>query len=89
MTEQSEEIGQVEYEDWHVCRSWSPPDPFAPECGCDLLPCGHVDGAKAGDCEQHSVAAMRTIRSAHRPRFCPTTGGVRASLSGSKEGDRG
>ena len=23
---------------WHVLRSWNPPDPFAPECGCEIPP---------------------------------------------------
>lgn len=56
--------------DWHLCRSWNPPDPFAPDCGCALLPCGHVSSDAAGDCAQHGIAACKSMRSGHRARFC-------------------
>lgn len=56
--------------DWHICRTWDPPDPFAPECGCPLLPCGHVSSDASGDCEQHGIEAAKSMRSGHRQKFC-------------------
>lgn len=57
----------------HVCRSWSPPDPFAPECGCEVLQCGHVDieVATTARCEQHGINAAKAIRSGHDGARCP------------------
>lgn len=62
-------------EGWHLCRSWTPPDPYAPACGCVLLPCGHVDSmAVPDDCPQHAMAACKSMRSGHRPSLCPGSG---------------
>lgn len=53
---------------YHILRSWTPPDPFAPECGCDVAPCGFV--IPGNRCEQHGVTG-RTIRNAHHENDCP------------------
>lgn len=57
--------------DTHISRGWGP-DPFAPDCGCELLPCGHVSMKKANElgCEQHSIPAMKTIRNSHPEDYC-------------------
>lgn len=56
----------------HIGRNWVAPDPFAPSCGCPLLGCGLVDQAAANErgCDQHSVAAVRTIRTSHSAQDC-------------------
>ncbi len=58
--------------DLHVSRAFGP-DPFAPGCGCALLPCGMVSFAAANaiKCEQHSIQASRTVRASHREWDCP------------------
>ena len=61
--------------DLHISRSWGA-DTFAPECGCELLPCGHVSAQNADPgCEQHSFEglAFKTLRSIHTPDNCPAT----------------
>lgn len=50
----------------HVSRGWNE-DPFAPDCGCDLAPCGLVV-PRAG-CVQHDNS--KTIRQAHPTDECP------------------
>lgn len=57
--------------DTHISRNWTT-DPFAPECGCTLLPCGHVSLREAceKECDQHSIMAMRTIRNSHPEESC-------------------
>lgn len=53
----------------HFSRSWGK-DPFAPECGCGLAPCGKVDSKQLNpDCKQHN--GWQTIRSAHSEADCP------------------
>lgn len=73
--------------EWHVGRNWVAPDPFAPDCGCEVLPCGLVDAAKANEleCDQHSILASRTIRTSHLlsdcPEACPECRGSGAVMS--------
>jgi hypothetical protein len=55
---------------WHVLRSWNPPDPFAPDCGCTVADCGHV--IPSGVCDQHN--GQQSIRSAHPAERCPSAG---------------
>ena len=59
--------------DLHVGRNWVAPDPFAPGCGCKVLPCGRVSlaDANAHDCDQHSLLASRTVRTSHPAESCP------------------
>jgi hypothetical protein len=56
----------------HISRAWGE-DPFAPECGCEKLPCGHVSMSAANEkgCAQHSIPAFKTIRSNHPADKCP------------------
>lgn len=58
--------------DVHVGRNWVAPDPFAPECGCAVLPCGLVSLNEANErgCDQHSVLASRTVRISHLSDKC-------------------
>lgn len=53
----------------HVLRSWNPPDPFAPACGCELAPCGFVIPDET--CDQHGMKAGRTMRNVHAAEACP------------------
>jgi hypothetical protein len=53
---------------WHVLRSWNPPDPFAPACGCEVAPCSFVV-ARPG-CDQHDPMACRIIRNGHAASDC-------------------
>lgn len=66
----------------HICRSWSPPDPFVADCGCGQAPCGAVDGDKIDpDCPQHSLRSYKTIRSRHAAVDCPAVDpGLREAL---------
>lgn len=60
--------------DLHISRSWGA-DSFAPDCGCNLLACGHVSAKQASsDCQQHSFDGLagKTLRSIHTPDNCPT-----------------
>lgn len=60
---------------WHLSRGWGA-DPYAPECGCEVAPCGHViDGKVNPDCAQHPIDRMKSFRSVHRERFCPGEAG--------------
>lgn len=52
----------------HCSRSWAK-DPFAPQCGCALAPCGLVD--PRDDCDQHGLNPPRTWRQIHRAEDCP------------------
>lgn len=58
--------------DTHIARGWGS-DPFTPDCGCVKLPCGHVSFREANEkgCAQHSIGAMKTIRSSHPADRCP------------------
>lgn len=57
--------------DRHISRNWDR-DPFAPECGCTLLECGHVSltDAMRRRCDQHDPGSARTIRSQHDAGAC-------------------
>lgn len=58
--------------DMHIGRNWVAPDPFAPGCGCTVLSCGLVSLSEADErgCDQHSLDAMRTIRTMHKAEDC-------------------
>lgn len=52
----------------HIIRGWRG-DPFAPECGCRLLPCQYVEPKE--ECEQHGFRSGKTIRGMHLASECP------------------
>lgn len=58
----------------HIGRSFGPPDPFAPECGCEVAACGFV--VARDDCDQHGPTARRTIRHVHAAELCPAVSGL-------------
>lgn len=57
--------------EWHVCRAWTPPDPFSATCGCAVAPCGYVVFGSDQGCDQHSTWAGRSIRASHWSDACP------------------
>ena len=64
--------------DWHIGRGWFAPDPYAPGCGCEMLPCGLVSSRAASytRCDQHGWRSGKTIRTSHLSGNCPVLEGV-------------
>ena len=57
------------FDSTHILRSWGPPDPFAPACGCEIAPCGFV--IPSADCSEHGATSGKSIRNAHEVARCP------------------
>jgi hypothetical protein len=65
--------------EWHVLRTWTTPDPFAPACGCEVAACGFV--APTETCEQHALTSGKTMRGVHEAggQLCRALSGERAT----------